>query len=67
MTIYQDPSLPHQIRIVADKELDLIAVSCNCMGDGDGRFIPLVEPGHTFDPAQANAVYAAHLKDVGGP
>ena len=38
MTIYQDATLPHQMRMVADKELDLIGVSCNCMGDGDGLY-----------------------------
>ena len=67
MTIYQDATLPHQMRMVADGKLDLIGVSCNCMGDGDGRFIPLIEPGHTFDPAQANAAFRAHMKEVGGP
>ena len=67
MTIYQDATLPHQMRMVADGKLDLIGVSCNCMGDGDGRFISLIEPAHTLDPAQANAAYDAHIEEVSGP
>ena len=65
--IYQDATLPHQLRIVADARLDLIGVSCNCMQDEDGRFVPLTEPAHTFDPKEANAAYSAHLKEVSGP
>ena len=67
MTIYQDATLPHQLRMVADAKLDLIAVSCNCMRDEDGRFVPLTEPGHTFDPKDANAAYGKHLEEVSGP
>ena len=65
--IYQDPALPHQLRMVADLKRDLIAVSCNCMQDKRGRFIPLIKPGHTFPPAKALAAYKAHIEKVGGP
>ena len=67
MTIYQDAALPHQLRMVADRELDLISVSCNCMQDEDGHFVPLVEPGHTFDPKEANAAFRVHMEEVSGP
>lgn len=67
MTIHADATLPHQLRIVADAKLDLIGVSCNCMQDEDGRFDPLVEPGHTFPPEAALAAYDAHLEEVSGP
>ena len=67
MTTCQDATLRHQPRMVADIKLDLISVSCNCMQDADGRFIPLVEPGHTFDPAEACAAYDAHMREVSGP
>lgn len=66
MTIYQNATLPHQLRMVADRKRDLISVSCNCMQDLDGRFIPLIQPGHTFSPAAALAAYSAHIKEVSG-
>jgi hypothetical protein len=64
--VYADPTLPHQLRVVADARLDLIGVSCNCMGDEDGRFIPLIEPDHTYDVKKAEAAYREHLKEVNG-
>lgn len=66
MTIYQDAALPHQLRMVADRKQDLIAVSCNCMQDERGRFIPLITPARTFPPEQALTAYDAHMKEVNG-
>ena len=56
--MYQDDSLPHQIRI------DLapgggLAVSCNCMRTGQG-YGPL-EVRERWEPGGALAVYRAHL------
>ena len=65
--MFQSLQRAHQLRVVADKERDLLAVSCNCMQDEDGRFIPLIEPARTYDPAEANAAYSKHLKEVSGP
>jgi hypothetical protein len=65
--VYADPALPHQLRVVADAKLDLLAVSCNCMKDEDGRFIPLTEPARNYDPAQALAAYREHMEEVSGP
>lgn len=65
--LFGDRTLPHQIRVVADRKRDLLAVSCNCLQDPDGRFYPLTKPAHNYDPAQALAAYKAHLKEVSGP
>jgi len=56
--MYQDDSLPHQIRI------DLapgggLAVSCNCMGTGQD-YEPL-EVRWQWEPGEAPAVWRAHL------
>ena len=67
MTVWEDASLPHQIRIDADMQRGWLYVSCNCMQDADGRFIPLIEPGAAFDLGKARAAYRAHLEEVGGP
>jgi hypothetical protein len=66
-TVFEDGTLPHGMRMVVDRELDLLSVSCNCMQDEDGQFVPLVEPGHTFDPKAASEAYNAHLAEVSGP
>ena len=56
--MYQDDSLPHQIRI------DLapgggLAVSCNCLRTGQG-FEPL-EVREQWEPGEALEAYWAHL------
>ena len=65
--VFEDPALPHQMRVVSDRAQGLLAVFCNCMQDPDGRFIPLIEPAREWDPAEANAAYSKHLKEVSGP
>ena len=59
--MYQDDSLPHQIRI------DLapgggLAVSCNCLRTGQG-YAPL-EVREKWEPDEAQAVYRAHLAEA---
>ena len=56
--MYQDDSLPHQIRIVCGRDGGL-AVSCNCMRTGQG-YEPL-EVREQWEPGEAPAVWRAHL------
>jgi len=56
--MYQDDSLPHQIRIVLAPGGGL-AVSCNCMRTGQG-YAPL-EVREQWEPGEAPAVWRAHL------
>ena len=57
--MYQDDSLPHQIRIFLVSGGPGLAVSCNCMGTGQG-FEP-IEVRSRWEAHEALAVYRAHL------
>ena len=56
--MYQDDSLPHQIRISVAPGGGL-AVSCNCMRTGQG-YAP-IEVREQWEPLEALAAYWAHL------
>ena len=56
--MYQDDSLPHQIRIVLAPGGGL-SVSCNCLRTGQG-YEPL-EVREQWEPGEAPAVWRAHL------
>ena len=56
--MYQDDSLPHQIRIFLAPGGGL-AVSCNCMRTGQG-YAP-IEVREQWEPLEALEAYWAHL------
>jgi hypothetical protein len=56
--MYQDDTLPHQIRIGLAPG-GRLAVSCNCMRTGQG-YEPL-EVREQWEAHEAQAVYRAHL------
>lgn len=60
MTVLEDSSLPHQIRIDFTEPGTRLFVSCNCMRGADGRYTPLAEPGGTHQ--QRITAYKAHLE-----
>ena len=57
--MYQDDSLPHQIRIFLVSGGPGLAVSCNCLRTGQG-FEP-IEVRKRWEPGEAPAVWRAHL------
>jgi hypothetical protein len=65
MTVYEDASLPHQIRVDFEEHHGEIFVTCNCQRDEDGRYTPLAEPGGTH--RQRIDAYKAHLEKVNRP
>ena len=65
-TVFEDPGLPHQIRVDFTEPDTQIFVSCNCMLSGDGRYTPLAEPGDASTHGQRIAAYRAHLAEVSG-
>lgn len=69
MTVHEDASLPHQIRLEHDTKRNLLYVSCNCMRV-NGRYTPLIDPLSvrpvTVPPIVIEA-YAEHLKEVNRP
>jgi hypothetical protein len=65
--VLEDPSLPHQIVILHQRQL--LAVSCNCLrtGTGTGR-----DSGHRaiaaktrWEPGEAYAVWLGHMAEAG--
>ena len=56
--MYQDGTLPHQIRIGLAPGGGL-AVSCNCLRTGQG-YAP-IEVREQWEPGEAPAVWRAHL------
>ena len=64
--VFEDPALPHQIRVDFDEAHGRIFVSCNCKRDETGRYEPLAEPADTLARAGAFTAYRAHLEEVSG-
>ena len=66
MTVLEDSSLPHQIRIDFTEPDTRLFVSCNCMRGADGRYKPLADPADVSEHGQRIAVYKKHLAEVNG-
>ena len=66
MTVYEDATLPHQIRIDFSEPDTQLFVSCNCMRGADGRYTPLASPSDVSEHRQRIAVYNKHLEEVSG-
>lgn len=62
-TVFEDGTLPHQIRIIGLLREDQLQVSCACMRQEDGSHTPLASQ-QVFTGAEVLAVFADHIAEV---
>ncbi len=63
-TVYEDPLLPHQVRIKGDLGTDTLTVTCSCLIRPDGSYTPPIEPRQHLTPSELRAAFRAHEKEV---
>ena len=64
--VYENPLLPHQVRIKGDLETNMLTVTCSCLVEPGGAYTPLLDPRRHLGPRELLAAFAKHEKEVSG-